>query len=160
MRLRLVGIGLVVLLSMAPGAHALTSQRGVAQYAHTHYMTRDGLPHALVNSIAQTPDGYLWTGSEQGLARFDGARFTTFDHSKTPGLPTNQITVLAVDPEGGLWAGTREHGVVRRIDGRSLGTFFHEEFAEPLGLDFWIGLPEELEPRVTPAAPQDRPRLA
>ncbi len=40
--------------------------------------------------------------------------------------------------------------VVRRIDGRSLGTFFHEEFAEPLGLEFWIGLPEEFDARVAP----------
>jgi CubicO group peptidase (beta-lactamase class C family) len=38
--------------------------------------------------------------------------------------------------------------VVRRITGRSLGTYFREEVAEPLGLDFWIGLPEEQEPRV------------
>ena len=40
--------------------------------------------------------------------------------------------------------------VVRRIDGRSLGTFFHDEFAEPLGLEFWIGLPEEFDARVAP----------
>ena len=40
--------------------------------------------------------------------------------------------------------------VVRRVSGRSLGTFFREEVAEPLGLDFWIGLPEEHEPRVAP----------
>ena len=45
--------------------------------------------------------------------------------------------------------------VVRRVDGRSLGTFFHDEFAEPLGLDFWIGLPEDLEPRVAPMIPMD-----
>jgi CubicO group peptidase (beta-lactamase class C family) len=45
--------------------------------------------------------------------------------------------------------------VVRRVDGRSLGTFFHEEFAEPLGLEFWIGLPAELEPRVAPMIPMD-----
>jgi len=38
--------------------------------------------------------------------------------------------------------------VVHRIDGRSLGTYFHDEVAAPLGLDFWIGLPEEIEPRV------------
>ena len=38
--------------------------------------------------------------------------------------------------------------VVRRIDGRSIGKFFHDEIAEPLGLEFWIGLPEEYEPRV------------
>lgn len=48
--------------------------------------------------------------------------------------------------------------VVRRVSGKSLGTFFREEVAEPLGLDFWIGLPEELEDRVAveiPAPPPD-----
>ena len=43
--------------------------------------------------------------------------------------------------------------LVRRVSGRSLGTFFREEVAEPLGLDFWIGLPEEIEPRVAPIIP-------
>jgi CubicO group peptidase (beta-lactamase class C family) len=40
--------------------------------------------------------------------------------------------------------------IVRRVSGRSLGTFFQEEIAGPLGIDFWIGLPEEHEPRVAP----------
>ncbi|MEE4299045.1 MAG: serine hydrolase domain-containing protein [Pseudomonadales bacterium] len=43
--------------------------------------------------------------------------------------------------------------LVRRISGKSLGTFFRDEFAVPLGLDFWIGLPEELEPRVSHMLP-------
>lgn len=43
--------------------------------------------------------------------------------------------------------------VVRRASGRSLGTFFREEIAEPLGIDFWIGLPEEHEERVAPVIP-------
>ncbi len=47
--------------------------------------------------------------------------------------------------------------VVRQIDGRSLGTFFHDEVAAPLGLDFWIGLPEAIEPRVAPLIPLDLP---
>jgi CubicO group peptidase (beta-lactamase class C family) len=48
--------------------------------------------------------------------------------------------------------------VVRRVSGKSLGAFFRSEVAEPLGLDFWIGLPKELEPRVAqmiPAPPPD-----
>jgi CubicO group peptidase (beta-lactamase class C family) len=45
--------------------------------------------------------------------------------------------------------------VVRRIDGRSLGTFFEQEVAEPYGLEFWIGLPEQYEPRVAPMIPMD-----
>ena len=43
--------------------------------------------------------------------------------------------------------------MVRRASGQSLGTFFREEVAKPLGLDFWIGLPEEIEPRVAPITP-------
>ena len=46
--------------------------------------------------------------------------------------------------------------VVRRITGRSIGTFFQEEFAQPLGIEFWIGLPKEQHDRVAPlvAAPE------
>ena len=43
--------------------------------------------------------------------------------------------------------------MVRRASGKSLGTFFQDEVAKPLGLDFWIGLPEEIEPRVAPMVP-------
>ena len=47
--------------------------------------------------------------------------------------------------------------LVRRIDGRSIGTFFNEEVAQPLELDFWIGLPEEVEARVAPIISADLP---
>ena len=43
--------------------------------------------------------------------------------------------------------------MVRRVSGKSLGAFFHDEIAKPLGLDFWIGLPEAIEPRVAPILP-------
>ncbi|MFI9553613.1 serine hydrolase domain-containing protein [Nonomuraea endophytica] len=47
--------------------------------------------------------------------------------------------------------------IIRRISGRSLGTFFREEVADPLGLEFWLGLPEEQEGRVAPTIPADVP---
>ena len=47
--------------------------------------------------------------------------------------------------------------LVRRITGRSLGAFFDEEVARPLGLDFWIGLPDEHQRRVAPTIPADPP---
>jgi CubicO group peptidase (beta-lactamase class C family) len=43
--------------------------------------------------------------------------------------------------------------LVRRVTGRTIGRFFREEIAEPLALDFWIGLPETLEPRVARLVP-------
>jgi len=45
--------------------------------------------------------------------------------------------------------------VLRRVSGKSLGAFFQDEIAKPLGLDFWIGLPEEKEPRVAPMIPAE-----
>jgi CubicO group peptidase (beta-lactamase class C family) len=53
----------------------------------------------------------------------------------------------------GLTFGWTVGEMVRRASGKSLGTFFREEVAAPLGLDFWIGLPETIEPRVAPIVP-------
>ncbi len=53
----------------------------------------------------------------------------------------------------GLTFGWLVGEVVRRVTGQSLGTFFRQEIAEPLGLDFWIGLPEAVEPRIAPVIP-------
>jgi CubicO group peptidase (beta-lactamase class C family) len=55
----------------------------------------------------------------------------------------------------GLTFGFLVGEVIRRVSGRPLGQFFAEEVAGPLGLDFWLGLPEELEPRVAPTIPPD-----
>ena len=43
--------------------------------------------------------------------------------------------------------------MVRRASGKPLGAFFRDEVARPLGLDFWIGTPEEIEPRIAPIIP-------
>ena len=66
---------------------------------------------------------------------------------------------LAQDPNAfhcyhALTIGWLAGALLRRIDGRTLGRFFREEFAEPLGLDVWIGLPEGEEARVGGRCPQ------
>ena len=66
----------------------------------------DGLPDSSVTSIAQTPDGYLWVGTYNGLARFDGVRFVTFDPNNTPALKSARVTGLFVDARGTLWINT------------------------------------------------------
>jgi len=71
------------------------------------------------------------------------------------------IMVHALEEQEPFWEPGTRHGyefwvfgwlvgeVVRRVSGKSLGRFFQDEVAKPLGLDFWIGLPEEIEPRVS-----------
>jgi signal transduction histidine kinase/CheY-like chemotaxis protein/ligand-binding sensor domain-containing protein len=84
--------------------------------AHT-YGVEAGLPHIVAAALTQTRDGYLWVGTESGLARFDGVRFVNYRAANTPGLPHNLIRALAEDDDGVLWVGTQA-GLSRYANGR------------------------------------------
>jgi diguanylate cyclase (GGDEF)-like protein len=105
---------LVTLVVAGREARALDPHKSVAQYAHEVWNAKNGLPEADVMAILQTRDGYLWVGTEEGLARFDGAHFTVFDRKTTP-LPNNRIQALAETSDGSLWIGT-ENGLCRLKD--------------------------------------------
>ena len=117
MRAWAVSFGIAIQLGTVGHAFALDGHRRITQYAQTHFAAHDGMPHSLANAIAQTGDGYLWTTSQEGLSRFDGASFTTYDHRTTEGIPVGQFTALAVDQRGTLWAGTGSRGVLHLVDG-------------------------------------------
>lgn len=87
-------------------AHALDPGKWITQYLQTTWNTTTGLPQSTVLAIAQTSNGYIWLGTEEGLARFDGARFRVFTRRNTPGLPSNYIQALRACSDGGLWIGT------------------------------------------------------
>ncbi|PIX59906.1 MAG: GGDEF domain-containing protein, partial [Lysobacterales bacterium CG_4_10_14_3_um_filter_64_11] len=70
------------------------------------WSTQAGLPQVSGNALAQDGMGYIWIGTQTGLARFDGVRFTTFTPSNTPALPGAWIRVLRTDANGALWIGT------------------------------------------------------
>jgi signal transduction histidine kinase/ligand-binding sensor domain-containing protein len=76
------------------------------EYLTDTWTTGDGLPDSSVTAIAQTPDGYLWVGTYNGLVRFDGMRFVTFDPATTPALAHARVRKLSVDDEGTLWVNT------------------------------------------------------
>ncbi|MGA8026029.1 MAG: two-component regulator propeller domain-containing protein [Bryobacteraceae bacterium] len=102
---------LLLLLIVSGYAEAsLDPDKPIGQYIHQAWQVAQGLPQNSVLSIAQTPDGYLWLGTEEGLARFDGVRFTIFD-KHTAGLRNNQIQVLLLDHKQNLWMGTNAGGL-------------------------------------------------
>lgn len=86
-----------------PAAVALDPNRTAADYVRDRWGPREGFHGGPVNAIAQTPDGYLWIGSDNGLARFDGHTFRLFDHANTPSLPAGHVLELTTDSEGVLW---------------------------------------------------------
>ncbi len=95
----------VLLCVLSRGALALDPRKSLTQYSRLVWTQQDGLPQDTIRAIAQTTDGYLWLGTDEGLARFDGYEFVVFD--KTNGdLPGNSITALASAGDGALWIGT------------------------------------------------------
>lgn len=84
-------------------AAALEPGKALTQYVHDAWTDRDGLPQSYVQTILQTRDGYLWIGTQEGLVRYDGQRFTVFDERNTPGLPVSSVLAMAEGADGTLW---------------------------------------------------------
>ena len=98
---------------------------GPADYLVDKWDTEDSLPSSTVTSIAQTPDGYLWVGTYNGLARFDGARFVTFDPVNQPALTQTRVQGLFLDANGTLWINTFRGGLTSYRNG-----VFKNEFSD------------------------------
>ncbi|WP_192310992.1 ligand-binding sensor domain-containing diguanylate cyclase [Pseudoxanthomonas sp. PXM02] len=118
-RLFLNGLCLLVLLVGAP-AWALDPARKVDEYTIARWTMEDGLPHNLVHTISQDADGYVWAGTWEGAARFDGRRFTAYDAGTVPGLEIEGVRAITPHPQGGmvLSLGRVGPGVVRFHQGR------------------------------------------
>lgn len=97
-----------VLLALCPRpALALDPVKDITQYMQTGWTSASSdLPENSAQAIAQTSDGYLWIGTQEGLSRFDGSRFITWTRHDTHGLASDFIQALAADPDGSLWVGT------------------------------------------------------
>ena len=118
------------------------------------WLTEHGLPQNSVNAVLQTRDGFLWVGTNAGLARFDGVRFRTFGLPE--GLRSVVVLALAEDRDGALWIGTSGGGVSCWKSGRI--TSFGADEGFPAGTDvialaadrdgsLWIGTEKGLVQR-------------
>jgi len=107
----------------AQPARALDPNKAFGQYVANRWSIQDGLPQISALTIAQDRDGYIWVGTQSGVARFDGVHFTSYTPDNTigpdkqPQLPGIWIRALLVDRDGKLWVGTYK-GLAVRADGR------------------------------------------
>jgi ligand-binding sensor domain-containing protein len=106
-----------ILLAWCPAAFALNPASDVSQYAHTSWKIRDGFTKGQIRAIAQTPDGYLWLGTEFGLLRFDGVRAVPWQPPPGQRLPSDFVFSLLAARDGTLWIGTSK-GLVSWKDGK------------------------------------------
>jgi signal transduction histidine kinase/ligand-binding sensor domain-containing protein len=100
-------------------AEGLDPEQKITQYSLTQWGHRDGLPSTAIYSLAQTPDGFLWLGTSDGLVRFDGLRFVTVPLSKRGELGFGRVQALMVSRTGSMWIGT-ESGSLARMEAGSL----------------------------------------
>lgn len=97
----------VVCAALAECAFALDPNHSITQYGHTAWTVQSGQLPGFVSSLTQTRDGWLWVGTEFGLFRFDGVRFSALEAPGAEALRGQTISALAAAPDGGLWIGTR-----------------------------------------------------
>ena len=96
---------------------ALDPATAFRDYAIDRWTVDDGLPQLSAHSITQDRTGYIWVGTQTGIARFDGQRFDVFSRLTTGGVDTTDAYHSLSDSKGRLWFGTL-HGALLYIDGR------------------------------------------
>jgi len=116
-KLALAGLLLCVGSCLAPWPAGAASPSG-SPFIVDVWTSKEGLPENAVISAIQTRDGYLWLGTLNGLARFDGKQFTVFNEFNTPGLNSDKIVFLFEDRRTNLWIGTETAGVALVQDGK------------------------------------------
>ena len=117
------------LLGLGGGSSSATAAaRFEGDYLIDVWQTDQGLPQGTVTSMVQSPEGYLWLGTFNGLVRFDGVQFRVLNPANTPGLESARIVQLLLDKAGALWVGTEEGQLYRYLRGE-----FTEFFPPSLG---------------------------
>jgi len=101
-----IAVGTLALLLWALPALASEPSLDVSQYAHTAWTFRNGFLNGAVYAIAQTPDGYLWLGTQSGVVRFDGVRAVPLVLPHGQELLSTAVGSLLAGRDGTLWIGT------------------------------------------------------
>jgi ligand-binding sensor domain-containing protein/signal transduction histidine kinase len=112
---------------------AVNASAGPENYLIDVWTAENGLPNSSVTAIARTPDGYLWVGTYNGLARFDGVHFVSFDPLTTPELANARVRRLFVDASGTLWVNTFDGSLTSVREGK-----FRLEWRGDGSADAWV----------------------
>jgi signal transduction histidine kinase/ligand-binding sensor domain-containing protein/FixJ family two-component response regulator len=96
----------------------LAPQKKITQYIRDTWKLGEGLPQVTVKTVIRTRQGYLWLGTQEGLVRFDGVEFKTFDKTNVKELTNNWIRILYEDRLGNLWIGSNGGGLTCMKSGK------------------------------------------
>lgn len=106
----------LVAAALPGAADALSEERRFTDFAIDNWTVADGLPQVSVQALGQDGDGYVWVGTQGGIARFDGVRFERFDRRRAGGIDTSMPESGFRDSQGHVWFGTRQGALRLRGD--------------------------------------------
>ncbi|GGF73780.1 ligand-binding sensor domain-containing diguanylate cyclase [Alteromonas lipolytica] len=110
--LQIVLTGLLSFIS----AGSTAAPADLNNYFKEVWTTRDGLPHNTVNAIQQSDDGYLWIGTWEGAARFNGRAFTLFGRGEPTGMPDVGVRTMNMDRQRNLILAGARGGLSQRTE--------------------------------------------
>ncbi|HEY9172128.1 MAG TPA: two-component regulator propeller domain-containing protein [Verrucomicrobiae bacterium] len=142
-----IGAMSALALAVVQGMAVAATEAGpAAELVFRAWDTVAGLPQNSVTAITQTRDGYLWLGTRDGLARFDGVRFRVFGLEE--GLQSVDIQAVFEDRQGALWIGSYGGGLAKMVGNRcevvpavtrSAGSDIVTALAEDATGRLWVG---------------------
>lgn len=110
-----------------------------------------GLPHNLVQSVAQGSDGFIWLGTWEGVVRFNGRAFTVFDRQNTPDVELSGVISMLPEADGAMLFGTVSNGIYRyhrghwqAMGGSDARHLSVSSIARDAAGNLWIGAKEQL----------------
>jgi signal transduction histidine kinase/ligand-binding sensor domain-containing protein len=109
--------GIIISCLVSP-SHALDPNRLLSQYVRERWAIENEFPGGTVHAISQTPDGYLWIGTDTGLIRFDGFNFREISLSPLVTNAKTPVLGLTTDIEGNLLIQLQGAGVLRQKRGK------------------------------------------
>lgn len=117
----------------------MNPERLPSQYLYDRFGREHGLPSDTVWTARQGPEGYLWLGTKNGLARFDGVRFTVFNKQNYPAFRSNDVRDIEVAADGSLWLATYGGGVLHFANGVFTALTTADGLADDIVHDVHIG---------------------
>src|SRR5215831_11706534 len=111
-------MAVLAVVCLACQVYAIDPNRMLSHYIRDRWGVEKGFTAGSVTSFAQTPDGYLWIGTEKGLIRFDGLTFRLFQQANPTSLSIGAVQALMTDAEGNLWILLQNTRILRYHDGK------------------------------------------
>jgi ligand-binding sensor domain-containing protein/signal transduction histidine kinase len=111
------GISIALLTGCALLLLAQVAAAQTPGYADQLWQVSDGLPNTQVRAIHQTKDGFLWVGTVEGLAKFDGLTFATVERRSVREMIRQYYLGIAEGPDGSIWF-SNGHGLSRHANGK------------------------------------------